>query len=218
MAAVAVIVVVLRAAAASDVRTAQPYLLLYGLMGAAWLAVAIRVLPLVGISARDDVIERCNASATFVIAGALLGFALAFAGGNVGDGPGWWVVLFSSGVATLTLFALWLALEAITRVSETVTVDRDPAAGLRLAAFVVATGAICGRAAAGDWVSAEATLRDFAAVARPALLILVLAIVVERLTQPTVNRETPSVVWGGMVPALAYIFIAAVHLYLLGPA
>jgi hypothetical protein len=34
-------------------------------------------------------------------AGAILGLTLAFARGNIGNGPGWWVVVFSAGMSTL---------------------------------------------------------------------------------------------------------------------
>jgi hypothetical protein len=186
-------------------------------MGTAWLAVAIQVLPVLGISPRDDVIERNNTSAAYAVTGALIGLALAFSGGNVGNGPGWWVVLFSSGLATLSLVGLWLILESSTAVSETITVDRDRSAGIRLGGFFSATGAICGRAVAGDWVSAQATIRDFVGTVQPALALLVIAIVIERAARPRPRRRTASVSVG-VLAAMFYLAVAMAHVYLLGIA
>ena len=50
-----------------------------------------------------------NAAAAMATAGATIGVTLSYAGGNIGDGPGWWVVVFSAAIATAGLFACWLA-------------------------------------------------------------------------------------------------------------
>src|SRR4029453_10538043 len=147
---------------AHDVRDDPTYLFMYVLLGAAWVGVWIRLLAMTGVSKRDDVVERSNSSAALAVAGATLGITLCYAGGNIGDGPGWWVVVFSAALATLALFAAWLLLGFASGVSDAVTVDRDPAAGLRLAAFLIGCGLILGRAVAGDWESAAATVREFA--------------------------------------------------------
>ena len=128
-------------------------------------------------------------SAAVAIAGALLGITLCFAGGNIGDGPGWWVVVFSAGVATAGLFAAWLLLEALTGISDTVTIDRDLAAGVRLGGLLVACGLRLGWAVAGDWISAEATLRDFAANAWLVLVLLAIAVLVERVARHSDLRQ-----------------------------
>ena len=104
--------------------------------------------------------ERANGSASLAVAGAIIGITLAYAGGNIGDGPGWWVVVFCAALATLALFAAWMLLELASGVSDAVTVDRDPSAGMRLGGFLVACGLILGRSA-GDWISVDATVRDF---------------------------------------------------------
>jgi hypothetical protein len=63
------------------------YVLLYFFLGAMWVSVVVRILPFVGLSARDDVVERGNSSAARAIAGAILAITLCFAGGNIGNGP-----------------------------------------------------------------------------------------------------------------------------------
>ena len=199
---------VLRAASAHDVRDDPTYLAMYLVLGAAWIGLWVRWLALAGISARDDVVERGNMSAATAVSGAILAIMLCYAGGNIGDGPGWWVVVFSASLATVCLFAVWILLELISGVSDVVTIDRDPAAGIRLAAFLVAAGLILGRSVAGDWISAEATVTDFAAMAWPAAALVVVAAIIERWFRPTPDNPRPAVVMYGLVPAALYVAAA----------
>src|SRR5918999_880148 len=90
----AVLFAVLRRYSSFDVRDDPIYLAFYMVLGAMWVRLGSWFLPLLGLSARDDVIERGNAAAAHALGGALLGLTLCFAGGNIGDGPGWWVVVF----------------------------------------------------------------------------------------------------------------------------
>jgi uncharacterized membrane protein YjfL (UPF0719 family) len=213
----AVLAIVLKTVSAHDVRDDLRYLLLYFFLGAAWVSVAIRCLPLVGLSARDDVVERANGSAARAIAGAIVAMTLCFAGGNIGDGPGWWVVVFSAGLATAALLLSWIALEAVTRVADVVTIERDNAAGLRLGGWLIACGLIAGMAAAGSWESAEDTVQTFVQVAWPLLPFVVAAALFERQWRPTPERPAPSVTTYGAIPALLYIGVAALYVYRLWP-
>jgi uncharacterized membrane protein YjfL (UPF0719 family) len=215
--AAALLWVVLRSAASFDVRDDSRYLIFYLLLGAAWIGIWMRALAVTGISTRDDVVERSNGSAALAIAGALLGMTLAFAGGNIGDGPGWWVVVFSAALATLAFFAAWILLELLSGVSEIVTVDRDPAAGLRLGGFLIGCGLILGRSVAGDWVTAEATVRDFVAAAWPVIVLVAVAVIVERAARPTRESPRPPLLIYGFIPALLYVGAAAYQLMRLGP-
>jgi hypothetical protein len=215
--AAALLWLVLRNAASFDVRDDPRYLTFYLVLGAAWVGVWIRWLAITGISTRDDVVERSNGSAALAVTGALLGITLAYAGGNVGNGPGWWVVVFSAALATFALFAAWMLLEAVTGVSDIVTVDRDPSAGFRLGGFLIACGVILGRSVAGDWVSAEATVRDFAAAAWPVMVLVIVAAVVERVARPTPETPRPSLVTFGFVPAALYVAGAVYQVMRLGP-
>jgi uncharacterized membrane protein YjfL (UPF0719 family) len=214
----AVLLLVLRTASAFDVRDDIRYLLLYFFLGAAWVSVAVRVLPLLGLSARDDVVERANGSAARAIAGAILAITLCFAGGNIGNGPGWWVVVFSAGLATLALLLAWLLLEAVARVADVVTIERDEAAGLRLGGWLIACGLIAGVAAAGDWESLEDTVQTFVLVAWPLLPLVGAAALIEWQWRPTPERPAPSVVAYGAIPALLYIGVAALYVYRSWPA
>jgi hypothetical protein len=150
--------IILKLFASHDVRDDGTYLAFYLLMGAAWIPLAMWLLPLVGFDPRRDPIHRRNPAAIIAIVGVMIGLTLCFAGGNIGDGPGWWVVLFAAVLSTGSLLLLWALVEGFTDLSDAITIDRDIASALRLAGFLVACGAILGRAVAGNWVSADETI------------------------------------------------------------
>jgi len=179
---------VLKAGASFDVRDSPAYLAMYVLLGLAWLRITEVGFAFLGVSTRDDVVERRNAAAAPVIGGALLGVTCCYAGGNIGDGPGWSVVIFSAALATATLGLAWMAYDWLTGVNDVITIDRDPSAGVRLGSFLLAAGLILGRGVAGDWLSAEGTVADFAAVLPVLAGLLVLAALIERLVRPSVTR------------------------------
>lgn len=207
---------VLRTWAAEDVRHDLRYLFFYLAMGAAWVGLAKSGLPLLGLSVRDDVLERGNRAAAMAIGGSLIGLTLCFAGGNIGDGPGWWVVVFAAAIATGTCFLLWGGLDRLTGLAEKITVDRDVAAGLRAAGLFVGLGLILGRAVAGNWVSAGSTLADFARQAWPALVLVGLAWFVERAARPATDRDLRSVLTVGAVPALVQVLLGWTTVLLMG--
>jgi hypothetical protein len=208
----ALLFIVLRLWAADDVRYSGTYLAFYTFAGAAWVGFCALWLGFLGISPRDDAIERQNLAAAFAIFGAVVGITFSFAGANIGNGPGWWVVVFSAGLSTTAFFGLWAMIERLTAVSESVTVDRLVGAGLRLGGLLIAMGMILGRAVAGDWVSAGATVRDFALVAWPVLPLTVLAVVVERVQSLDAgNRDGDSMV--GLFVATIYLAIAGLYVF-----
>jgi uncharacterized membrane protein YjfL (UPF0719 family) len=202
---------ILKLYASHDVRDAAEYLLMYQAMGAGWVGVfAVALFPWLGVHYVDDAVERANPAATIAISGGLIGFTLAFAGGNIGDGPGWWVVVFSSGLATLTLAGCWAVLARFAELADEITVDRDFSAGLRLAGFLVAGGMVCGRAAAGNWISAASTIDDFCKVAWVMAPLMLLTWAFDFRGSPNPDRPKPSVFTYGFLPALLCIGLSAV--------
>jgi hypothetical protein len=201
----ALLCLVLRNWAAEDVSRDIAYILFYLVLGAAWLGLFRVTLPWFGISARDDVCERSNDAAAWAIAGALLGGMACFAGGNVGNGPGWWVVVFAALLATMALLVLWWMVHRGSNLAEAITIERDTAAGVRAAGFFIGTGLILGGAVAGDWVSAGATLRDFASAGWPALVLAGAVTGVERGWRPSVGETGTSFYWSGWLPAFIYV-------------
>jgi uncharacterized membrane protein YjfL (UPF0719 family) len=212
----ALVLVVLRTVASFDVIDAPIYQLMYVVLGLAWLRIAATTFAFVGLSARDDVVERGNKAAIAAVVGGLLGVTLCYAGGNIGDGPGWWVVVFSAALATGTLLVAWVVLAQLTPVVDTVTIDRDPAAGLRLGTFLTSCGLVLGRGVAGDWYSAMDTVLDFTAALPAVLAILLLAVIVERLARPTRERPHAPFLALGVLPSLVYLSIAAAALSTMG--
>jgi uncharacterized membrane protein YjfL (UPF0719 family) len=199
---------VLKCFSSFDVRDDPTYLWAYFFMGAAWTSLGINAFSIFGVSARDHVIERKNDAASWLLSGAIIGLTLCFAGANIGDGPGWWVVVFAALLSTGTLFVFWWFLARVGRADDSILLDRDTASGVRLGAFLAASGLILGRAAAGDWVSVEATIKDFLRLSWPAFIMLIAALRVEHRLRPNVKTPQHSIIDHGVVPGVIYLAIA----------
>jgi uncharacterized membrane protein YjfL (UPF0719 family) len=174
----------LERSAAKAGRESGFYILIYMALGAAALGISGQLLSFLGVSARDDVLERRNSAALIAVVGALLGVILCFAGGNIGERPGVEVVTVSAGTALCAWFVLWYLVDVFSGrvVSERITVDRDTGSGVRLAGLLAGNGVILGAAVAGDWIP-DRFLHDFAVSAWPALALTVVAVLVERFSQ-----------------------------------
>lgn len=199
--AVAGIFAVLKFAASYDVRDAPQYLLFYAVLGAAWLFLSVRVLTAWGVSFRDDAVERRNPAAAIVIGSTLAAHAAIYSGANIGDGPGWWIVVFAGGLGVCGWLVLWWMVESACGASEQITVERDVSAAIRFGGYMIASGLIWGRAVAGDWISLEYTLADMW-VAWPAVALTAAAIGVERWRRGQVTSVSTSL-------ALAAFYVAA---------
>lgn len=215
--AVAVFVVLARFAS-HDVRDSALYIGFYLLMTAAATGIGLGLLDRLGLSLRDDVLERRNPAACVALSGAIPGIGLAFAGANIGDGPGWWVVVFSGGLSVGGLLLGWILLDRLGGAGEAVVVERDRAAGLRVAAWFLGVGAITGRAAAGDWVDAAATVRDFVGASAGALVLTVIAVLVEATAnhRPAATSAERDNLGRGLSVALLWLGLAAAWLVYLG--
>jgi hypothetical protein len=141
------------------------------------------------------------------MAGFVVGTVLCFAGGNIGDGPGWWVVVFCALIATGALGICWWVANLFAPISDHITIDRDPAIGLRVGGYFIGTGLILGRAVAGDWHSLPATMSDFAQRSWPALFLLIVVIATERRARPRFDIYSQNLVFRGVVPALLYLIL-----------
>ena len=207
---------VLVTAASHDVRAVIEYLFMYSVLGLAWLRLAEPLFAYGGVSARDDVVERGNNAATIALSGALVAVMLCFAGGNIGDGPGWWVVVFSAALATAGLLIAWQIYTTVTTGTDAVTIDRDPAAGMRLALFLVACGLILGRSVAGDWQTPEATVRDFVSMLPFVAILIVLAVILEPIGRPTPQQPHLPFASHGLGLGALYLLVAVIALIFVG--
>jgi hypothetical protein len=203
-----VTLLVLRFYASHDVQNDAKYIFFYLVFAAAWVGAARWFVYALGICARDDGVERHNWAAAAAWFGALQALGLCFAGGNIGDGPGWWVVVYAAMLSTATLLLFWAIYEKFTHAAEAVTVERDLAAGLRLAGWLMATGLILGAAVAGDWISPSQTNIDFVRRAWPVVLLLIGAVLVDRLTRPSPGQLARPTLSHGAAPLVVYLIFA----------
>jgi uncharacterized membrane protein YjfL (UPF0719 family) len=207
---------VLVTAASHDVRADFGYLFMYSVLGLAWLRLGEVFFAYAGVSARDDVVERGNTAATIALSGALLAVMLCYAGGNIGDGPGWWVVVFSAALATGGLLIAWQLYGLVARGADAVTIDRDPAAGMRLAGFLVACGLVLGWSVAGDWISVEATVQDCVRMLPFVGILVVLAVIIEPLARPTIQEPRRPFGSHGVGMGLLYVLFAVIAIAFAG--
>lgn len=207
------VLVALKGLAATDVRNSPFYVAFYVLIAAAWVGGATLIFPFIGISARDDVLERANAASVWAVVGALIGISCCFVGGNIGNGPGVGAVLFSSVLSSVLFFALWFVLDRVTCISDAITIDRTMGAGIRLAGFLVALGLLSGWSVAGDWVSVLATIKDFVLFSWPAATLSAIAVVIEltfrRILLRHSARAIPSAVISAAYVGLGLAWVAA---------
>lgn len=184
--------------------------------GGWWMLGAALLFPWLGISLRDDAMERRNAAALVALLGGLFGVGLIYAGGSLGDGPDYSENFFSAGLGLLGLFGVWAILEIGGAISRSVAEERDLASGLRLAGFLVAQSLILARAVAGDWHSISDTVHDFVRDGWPALILAAVALLAERFLRPSRNKPFPPWPSHGVLPALFYLAGAAAWVWRLG--
>jgi hypothetical protein len=204
-----VLMPVLSTLAAKDVRDDPTYVGMYLLMGMAWTTLSLLLLRLWGFQLADVTQRRNAAVRVFIIAFALAA-ALAFAGANIGDGPGFHVVIFSALLGSLTLFGTFMLQSLAVNARYRMLVDRDVGLAARLGLLLVSVGLVAGRAAAGSWVSAAGTIQDFTAVIWPVIPVVGLDAAVTAITRAN-HRRSPwliDVVFGLLYLGLACIYCA----------
>lgn len=194
--------------AAREVRANGAYILLGIVMGGAYGAISAALISWMGISLRDDALERRNFPAMLAFSAALPGAMLIYIGSNLGEGPSFWNNVFCSALGLITWGIRWLWLELSSGISRSVIEDRDLAAAWRLSGFLIADGLILGRALAGDWHSVGATVQDFVRDGWPAFGVLIIAALIEPLLKPSAKRPLPSWKTCGVPTAVAYVLIA----------
>lgn len=190
---------------ANDIR----YIGLFLFGGGAFLTLAMMIMRLLGVHRQIDVLQQRNPAAALVTIGCMFGVILAYSLANIGVGPTIWTTIGPAILATASFFLLWALIELISRVSEAITIERDVASGLRLAAFLIVAGLILGRAVAGDYQSAEATMRDFFKQAWPVLPLSITVGILQRVLRATPRLPQPPAFSHGLVPAILYALFAA---------
>ncbi len=215
LAALAFLWSVLASSAAVEVRTDARYQFLFVAMGSTWVFLLPRMLAFIGVSYRDDALERRNASAAIAIAGTVVGLVLLFAGSNMGEGPSIWNTVATALAGTAALFGVIFVLARSTSLGESIAVERDKPTGVRFAGWIAASGIVLGRAAAGNWVSTEQMLTDLVALGWPVVILLSVAIALERALRPRASNPRPSLLAAGVLPAVAYLALSLVYVAVL---
>ncbi len=201
---------------AVEIRGGQDYTVLALVMGGAWFLFYARFFRWLGVGFLEDACERTNPAAVVALCGAIPGGMLLYCGSICGEGPSFWNNVFTVLVAGAGWFAVWFLLDLAGGVSRRVAEERDLAAGRRLAGFLLASGLILGRAAAGNWQSMEATVVDLWHDGWPALALVALAAAWERLSPAFHNPETPVFSLAGWSAGMVYVLTAVAWVGQLG--
>jgi hypothetical protein len=210
---VVILLVVLTTWASFDVVDDPYYILGYASLGFLWVYATVPWLgTFADIRVKQDVRGHNNFAAAVVIAALTIGTTLAYSGGNIGNGPGWYVVAFCALLSTAAVFAVTFAVAVLTDGEERITIDHDLGAAIRLGGAAIATGLVAGRAVAGDWVSVGATVVDFVVVGWPIIVIGVAAGVIERAMPPAeiANTIVRSVAVAGVTIGVAAVYVGSV--------
>ena len=135
----AAIYFVLTTWASFDVVDSTFYVVGYLSLGLIWISISSRVLSsFADIRLQQDVRDRNNLAAAVAIGGLQVGSAVAYAGGNIGDGPGFHVVVFSALLSTLTVYGAAWVIALVSDGEERISVDHDLGAAIRLAGVAIA--------------------------------------------------------------------------------
>jgi hypothetical protein len=199
-----------------EVRTHLVYIVILLALGIGWMGIATAMFRWLGLSLRDDAVDRNNPAARAAWYGGIIGVTLIYAGGNVGEGPSLWNNVYSAALGTIGLGALWLVLAQLFGASKSVGVDRDLASGLRLGGWATAIGLIFGRALAGNWESVSGTTSDFVREGWPAMVLTVAAAIVESVLRPSPRKHLLPWLSHGAIPAILYVIVASAWVLKLG--
>jgi|SRR5215813_3178150 len=207
----AILIFVLAHWADQEVRSDVTWTIFYLAFSLALILAAQEIFALLGISWRDDFVERRNAGAAIAVVGFTLGATFCVAGANIGNGPGWWVVLICAVLSTGTLLGAWIILNRMANLADAITIERDVDAGIRLGGFLVAAGITFGISVSGDWQSVEATVADFIRSAWPVAVLLSVFSIYERAVQRrSLSKREPGIRISIAIAA-AMIAAAAAH-------
>ncbi|MGL6198149.1 MAG: DUF350 domain-containing protein [Lachnospiraceae bacterium] len=216
VACLAIIYYTLRNLASFDVVDSSAYIFLYIIVGLSWIYISLwLIFAVFNLSWYEDIFLLNDTAAMLAITGGMIGSTLIYSGANIGDGPGWWCVIFAGGLGMAVWLLLGYIINLVTVVFERITVDRNVSAGIRMSGYLIGSGIILGRASAGDWTSFGRTIVEFMD-GWPVLILCAIYIVVERYycyqakVKYTTRLTIGSILWG-----IAFIALAIVAVLLL---
>jgi hypothetical protein len=173
------ILATLKFLASFDVVDSVVYIIFYIVLGYAWMYVGLLLVSACfDLYWTNDAVHLNNKAALPAIIGEFFALAAIYAGANVGDGPGWWCVLFAGGLGLAAWLILGWVFHLCTGIFERITVERDMGCGIRFCLYLLVSGGILGYACSGDWTSFTKTVEEFA-VGWPVLPWTAIMILVE---------------------------------------
>jgi len=116
---------------AAEVRANASDVFFLTFVGAVWLVLATKLFSWLGLSFRDDAMERRNIAALTALCGAVPAVALTYIGGSLGEGPSYWN----------NAWAIALVIERLLRPSRRRPFPSWPSCGLLPALFYFALAA-----------------------------------------------------------------------------
>ena len=215
IASFAIFLFTLKVLASFDVVDSPLFITFYIVLGFAWLYFSLYCMfRFFDLSWIDDVMVMNNKAALVALVGGVLGSSFIYAGANIGDGPGWWCVVFAGGLGLVTWIILGVGISRTNEMSERITVERDIGCGIRFGSYLLASGIILGRASGGDWTSFYMTVVEFYDVYDrwPVLLLAALEAIVEnfysrRFAARGNNTVKSSIFWGAVYIIFATIIV-----------
>jgi hypothetical protein len=158
------------------------WIFFYLIMGFLWIYSGMgMIFRCFDLSWRDDVVNKPgNQPALLPVIGSFVAISLIYSGANIGDGPGFWCVIYAGGMGLLLWLLFGHILQKSTDAFGTITIGRNLPCAMRTCAYLIASGIILGHASSGDSISFETDVVEIAITAIPALPLMLLAIFVER--------------------------------------
>jgi hypothetical protein len=158
------------------------WIIYYIIVGFAWiLCTKGLIFRCFDLSWQDDVLAKNHTEpALLPVIGAYAGLTMIYAGANIGDGPGWWCVIYAAGTGTAAWLLLGHIVQKATDAFGTVTIGRDLPCAIRMSAYLIAGGAILAHASAGDSITPGTDIINIAACSLTAVPLAILAIFVEK--------------------------------------
>jgi len=213
-----IILFTLKMLASFDVVNSFFYISMYMVLGLAGLFLGVTLMSCIfDLSWLDDALNLNNKAALIAVVGGFLGLTLIYSGANIGNGPGWWCVVFTGGLGLVAWLVLGLVINSCTKTFERITVERDIGCGIRFGFYLLASGIILARACAGDWTSFSVTLFEFMD-GWPVLVLAGILILVELyyIHRAKLNK-TNNAIFGSIFLGVAFIVIAIAIVYLMPP-
>jgi uncharacterized BrkB/YihY/UPF0761 family membrane protein len=189
---------------------------MYMVLGIAWLFLGVTLMSCIfDLSWLDDALNLNNKAALIAVVGGFFGLTLIYSGANIGNGPGWWCVVFTGGLGLVAWIVLGLVINSCTKTFEHITVERDIGCGIRFGSYLLASGIILARVCAGDWASFSMTLVEFIDGWPVLVLASVLILVELYYIHRAKSNKTNDAVFGSIFLGVVFIALAIVIVYLL---